>query len=108
MLLLRKAKGTTTKGEKRLVVEEGGISVTLRLKISDPYKKEACQFVDPECWVQGGKYSEMGATYFIKCTTCNEHIDPEIQDKLTVSGGIKAPNYIGMTTSSLQGCIFLI
>ena len=44
----------------------------------------------------------MGSTYYIKCKTCKEHIDPEIIDKPAVPGGIKSPNYIGMSATSLH------
>ena len=38
--MLRTSIGTTTKGDKRVVVKEGGIPVTLGLKVTDSYKKD--------------------------------------------------------------------
>ena len=76
--------------------------MTLDLKVTDPHKKDECQYGDKDCWVEGGKCSEMGALYVITCKTCDQKVDSTERDNPKLPGGIKTPNYIGMTASSLH------
>ena len=66
---IRKEIGTSPDGSKRLVMEEGGVPLTLGLKKTDPRPTEGCQFGDSNCWVEGNKCSTMNSIY---CITCNE------------------------------------
>ena len=100
--MIREKIGKASNGDRRLVTEEGGVPVTLGLKVIDTHKKQGCQYNDKDCWVEDGKCSEMGALYCITCKTCNQNIDPSTNEKHSHPGGVKAPNYIGMTASSLH------
>ena len=73
--MLRKEIGITRDGQKRLVMEEGGIPVTLGLKVSNPIRTEGCQFGDRECLVKKGDCSTMGCIYCITCNKCKEELD---------------------------------
>ena len=50
--LLKKKVGTTAKGNKRLVVEEGGLPVSIGLKLANPFKTNGCQYGDINCLIQ--------------------------------------------------------
>ena len=47
--MIRKEVGTNKDGTRNLVMEEGGVPLTSRLKVLDPRKTEGCQFGDPNC-----------------------------------------------------------
>ena len=100
--MLRESIGKTTNGESRLVTEEGGVPVTLGLKVTDPHKVEGCQYGDQDCWVEGSKCSEMNALYVITCKTCEALVENTERDNPKEPGGVKTPNYIGMTAGSLH------
>ena len=99
---LRKAIGTSRDGQQKLVLEDGGVPVTLGLKQKDPFSDNKCKFGDEECWVQDGKCNAMGCIYNVTCIGCQEAIDPEIIQEFHKPGGTKTSHYIGMTSTSLH------
>ena len=57
---VRKEVGVSWDGSRNIVMEEGGVPLTMGLKRTDPCETEGCQFGDPDCWVEGKKCSTMG------------------------------------------------
>ena len=101
--MLGKEVGVTSKGQRKLVLEEGGQPITLGLKARDPFSKPGCKFRDPQCIVKPNKdCSEMGLVYVIRCKTCSQLLDPSEKEAKTVPGGLKSSHYIGMTATSLH------
>ena len=98
--MIRKEIGITKDGQKRLVMEEGGIPVTLGLKVSNPVRTEGCQFGDNACIVKKGDCSTMGCIYCITCNKCNEELDINIKQVPSSKGGMKSSHYLGMTMTS--------
>ena len=99
---IRKEIGESPDGSCSIVMEEGGVPLTLGLKKTDPCPTDGCQFGDRECWVEGNKCSSMGSIYCITCNTCKQVLDPEIREVPSISGGIKSAHYIGMSATSLH------
>ena len=68
----------------------------------DPKQTEGCQFGDQDCWVEGNKCANMDCVYCVTCNGCKEILDPEIKEVLSIPGGVKSSNYIGMCMVSLH------
>ena len=101
--LLKQKIGTTAKGNKRLVVEEGGLPVSIGLKLANPFKTDGCQFGDNNCLIQDDHdCGTMGAVYCIKCLGCKAELDPEIKEDPNKIGGMKSGHYLGMTNVSVH------
>ena len=71
-------------------------------KLKSEGQKQRCQFCDINCWVEGGKFSEMGALYIITCKTCDQMVESTEKENPKIPGGANGPNYIGMTAGSLH------
>ena len=48
---VRKEVGVSPDGSRNIVMEEGGVPLTMGLKRTDPRETEGCQFGDTNCWV---------------------------------------------------------
>ena len=83
-----------------LVQEDGGFPVTSSLRRTDPFKPHGCRFGDDQCMVEDNKdCAKSSVVYEITCTTCNETVDVTTDRQ---PGGQGAPNYIGMTRTSVH------
>ena len=94
-------------GGRTLVVEEGGLPVTLGLRVKDPFRRDGCTFKDPECMVDAGvNCSKQDSVYCITCDGCQENVfqgpNPLHMPRSTDAGGETRLHYIGMTGTSLH------
>ena len=84
-------------------MEESGLPITIGLRKNNPFRTNGCQYGDPDCLAQGDQdCGQMGLVYAIRCNTCKSTLDPEVKEHPGKTGGIKSPNYIGMTSCSLH------
>ena len=100
--MIRKEVGISPDGSVNLVMEEGGVPITMGLKKTDPRETQGCQFGDDNCWIQGNKCSAIGSIYVVTFNSCKEVLDPEIKEIPEVPGGVKSSHYLGMTWTSLH------
>ena len=94
---------TTSRGDRRQVIEEGGEPVSMGLKKKNPFFKPGCSFGDQNCLVRPDKdCSNMNKVYIIRCLTCRQNLDPTIREKPSEPGGVRTAHYLGMTACSVH------
>ena len=94
-------------GGKTLVLEDGGLPITLGLKKKNPFRVEICTFNDPNCMVdRKTDCSKQNVTYIVTCNGCPDNVSygPLIKNvpQLTEVGGEGRFNYVGMTGTSMH------
>ena len=94
-------------GGRTLVLEDGGLPVTLGLKKRDPFRVNGCTFKDKKCIVSPNTdCSRQGQVYIITCKSCKSNVyegpKPMVHPKWNEAGGEGRANYIGMTGTSLH------
>ena len=94
-------------GGRTLVIEDGGLPVTIGLKKRDPFRTPGCTFGDPSCIVDPREdCSSQSKVYIVTCDGCNMKVEegPELRTgpKPTEAGGESKLNYVGMTGTSLH------
>ena len=94
-------------GGQTLVVEEGGLPVTIGLRVKNPFRKDICVFKDPEYPVYTRvDCSRQDTVYSITCGGCLESVfqgpSPLHMPKPTEAGGETRLHYIGMTGTSMH------
>ena len=99
--------GEQADGGRTLVLEDGGLPITIGLKKRDPFRSHGCTFGDPDCMVDPSEdCSSQSKVYVITCGGCNQKVEegpaPRTGPKPTEAGGEARPNYIGMTGTSLH------
>ena len=99
---LKKALNPDGCKERTHVMEEGGLPVTVGLRVNDPFHPGSCRYGDPKCIVEQNKdCGLMGNIYEITCNSCQEAVIQEQGEQCSRQpGGQMGPNYIGMTATS--------
>ena len=63
-------------GGRTLVLEDGGLPVTIGLKKRDPFRSHGCTFGDPSCMVDPKEdCSSQAKVYIITCGGCNMRVE---------------------------------
>ena len=88
-----------------MVLEDGGIPITMGLKSRDPFRTQECTFSDVNCMVDTTTdCSQQDKVYIITCNGCMQDITtpPMTGLKPTEPGGEARYNYVGMTGTSMH------
>ena len=88
-------------------MEDGGLPVTLGLRVKDPFRHEGCTFNNPDCIVDAAMdCSKQDAVYSITCGGCLDDVvqgpNPLNMPKPEDAGGQTRVPYIGMMGTSLH------
>ena len=79
-------------GNKCQVLEDGGQSITNKLRVPDPFRKNGCVFDDINCIVRADQRCDTaGVVYRISCNSCST--DVAIEDTY---------NYVGCTRTTVH------
>ena len=99
---LKKSLNPEGSKERIQVVEEGGLPVSVGLRVNDPFHPGTWRYGHKECIVEKGKdCATMGILYEITCKSCNEVIEMnEGEQTSRQPGGQQGPNYVGMSMTS--------
>ena len=90
-----------------MVIEDGGLPVTLGAKLRDPFRTPQCTYKDPQCIVDvRADCSQQAQVYICTCLGCSEEIISDMVNTGTIKsnkpGGEFCPNYVGMTGTSMH------
>ena len=88
--------------ERIQVMEEGGLPISVGLRVNDPFYPGSCRYGDPKCIVENNKdCGQMRNVYEITCFNCQEAVIQEHGEQTSrLPGGQLGPNYIWMTATS--------